>query len=84
MSSPWADRAYQALEEFVVNRKSDFMAVDVREFAERNGLPPAATSAAWSPVLQRGRRAGLIDDVGYGPSPDPTARKRLTLIWRAI
>lgn len=45
-----------------------FLAEDVRQEAERDGMEPAPDSRAWGAVMRRAAAQGKIESCGYAPA----------------
>lgn len=63
----WSQRAEALLVEFAGGVET-FLAEDARAFAAERGLPSPPDGRAWGAVLQRARRANLIQKVGFAPA----------------
>lgn len=62
----WTDRAYSALLLYCAKFHAPFIAEEVREWAEGEGLiSPPHDSRAWGAVIRRAVKAGVMRKVGY-------------------
>jgi hypothetical protein len=75
----WKDKAWAALQSFILHHQEPFMAEDVRAAAD---VPPPPDPRAWGGVFQRAARAGLIIKAGFGESRNRQAHCRPTALWR--
>jgi hypothetical protein len=77
----WKERAYKALEIFVRCYPGSFMAEQVREFAEENGLPQAPSNRAWGGIIRRAAMEGLIKRAGFGTVSNVRAHSCFASVW---
>lgn len=83
----WRDEAYGILVSFISFKRlvgSDFMAEDVREYAERGGLSAPPDGRAWGGIVQRALRAKLIERVGYAPMKSRNCHANPKTVWRPL
>lgn len=83
----WSGRAWGLLLDYVRRlriRDADkrFMAEEVREWAQGQGLPKPPDPRAWGALFSRARRAGWITSAGYTESKNKQAHCRPTQLWR--
>jgi hypothetical protein len=61
-----------------------FTSEDVREAAEKSGLPSPPDHRAWGGIFRRAARAGRIRRVGFGEACNPQAHGRPVAVWMLI
>lgn len=66
----WSDNALSAIEKYlIINFDQQFLAEDVRGWAETMGLvDPPENARAWGSVFRRALSMGMIRRVGYAPA----------------
>lgn len=80
----WADRAHEALMEFIASHQSEFMGEHVRGWAHDTlGIPKPPHARAWGGVMARAAKQGLIVRVGFAPVSNPKAHCAPCSVWRA-
>lgn len=82
----WSTDAASHVAQFCVRKKdlifdANFLAEDVREWCEINGLSAPTDGRAWGSVMRRAAKAGLIRPVGYAPSRSSNLSPKV--LWRA-
>lgn len=77
----WRDRAFRAVAIFA-RTHSAFLAEDVRQMAEREGLPPPPDGRAWGAVMQRAQRERVIQADGYAPANSSNRSPKVW--WRSL
>lgn len=82
----WSEDAFTAAKLYIDEaRGREFMAEDVRSFAERAlGLPVAPDARAWGGVMAKVAKLGFVRRVDFRPSANPQAHKRPTAVWKAV
>jgi hypothetical protein len=78
----WRGQARGYLLEWLAAPRGDFLAEDVREFAERRGLDAPPDGRAWGVVFQSASRDRLISKVGYAPARSSNLSPKV--LWRAV
>ena len=73
--------AYASLLTFAATHGGRFTSEDVREAAERGGVPLPPDPRAWGGVFRRAANAGKIRRVGFGESQNPQAHCRPVAQW---
>lgn len=82
--STWNEEARWALVDYLVeNNGKDFIAPQVRAFAEKRGLGAPPDDRRWGAVMLAAKRAGLIVSVGYTDHNDERAHTRPVTLWRS-
>jgi len=80
----WQDDAYLSLVRFLDLRMSSvldaFLCEEVRDAAERAGLPDPPTKRAWGAVMRRAARNRLIVRQGYAPALSSNLSPKV--LWR--
>lgn len=79
----WADEAYLAFC-YYAKLNPTFMTEDVREFAHGHGLPFPPDGRAWGGVINRAKRAGQIERVGYAPMKSPNCHSDPKTVWKWV
>lgn len=89
-SPRWVEHAYAAACVFTDLSKwagapgADFLAEDIRAFAEANGVPRAPDERAWGAVILRLSRDGVIRKTGeYRPMKNPASHCNPKAVWTA-
>ena len=77
----WGDHAFEMLKRYPGEQ---FMAEDVREWAESMGFPSAPSNRAWGGVIARARRAGIIRRIGYRAVNNPKAHRTPATLWGRV
>lgn len=68
--------------ELFARRGTDFMAEDVRAYAESRGFALPPDRRAWGSIFQRAAKKGIIRRVGYAPNKDPGSHCSPKSVWR--
>ncbi len=79
--SGWSRYAFNILTEFLTSVTGTFMAEDVRKFADGKGLMNPPSQRAWGGIITRAQHAGLIKNVGYGITKNPSAHQARATVW---
>ncbi len=84
-SAGWLARATGLAEQFLLEQtdRLTFQAIDIRAFAEQQGLPSAPDARAWGHIMRRLKTRGLIVCVGTGKSSDPKQHSGFITEWQA-
>jgi hypothetical protein len=84
-SAGWLARATGLAEQFVINHVDlpSFQAIELRSYAEAQGLTPPPDARAWGHVMRRLKKNGVIESVGTGKSSDPKQHNGFITEWRA-
>lgn len=84
-SAGWLARATGLAEQFVINHVDlpSFQAIELRAYAEANGLPSPPDARAWGHVMRRLKKNGVIESVGTGKSSDPKQHNGFITEWKA-
>ncbi len=84
-SAGWLARAMGLAEQFLLEQtdRLTFQAIDIRAFAEQQGLPSAPDARAWGHIMRRLKKRGLIVCVGTGKSSDPKQHSGFITEWQA-
>ena len=84
-SAGWLARATGLAEQFVINHVDlpSFQAIELRSYAEAQGLTSPPDARAWGHVMQRLKKNGVIESVGTGKSSDPKQHNGFITEWRA-
>ena len=77
----WSDQAYEFVCEFA-ERRVEFRAEQVREHAERFGLPVPPSARAWGGVINRAVKASLIKRVRFDVCSNAKAHRCNVSVWR--
>lgn len=78
--SDWSDRAYSILMSYP-DGGEPFMTEDVRQYADKVGLPRAPDQRAWGHVIRRATRASKLKLVGYAPMKSPNCNANPKSVW---
>ena len=84
-SAGWLARATGLAEQFVINHVDlpSFQAIELRSYAEAQGLTSPPDARAWGHVMRRLKKNGVIESVGTGKSSDPKQHNGFITEWRA-
>ena len=84
-SAGWLARATGLAEQFVINHVDlpSFQAIELRSYAEAQGLTSPPDARAWGHVMRRLKKNGVIESVGTGKSSDPNQHNGFITEWRA-
>lgn len=77
----WSDQAYATLLSYAAISPVGFTAEDVREFAEKAGVPQPPNAKAWGGPFKRARIAGRIRRVGFGTARFSQAHGAPKALW---
>lgn len=84
----WSLEAYKHFCAFAQRSKRranrTFLTEEVRQYAERQGLPPPPDGRAWGGVTVKLVREGLIRSCGYIPQQSPNCHGSPKNLWSAI
>ena len=80
----WADEALNHLADFVRTRRTPFMCEEVREYAEKRGLPKSPSNRAWGSIVQAAKKRQLIKHVGFSQVSNPRAHMANASLWLAV
>lgn len=80
-SRGWSDQAFAFLVDFP---RKEFMAEDVREWAESHGLPKPPSARAWGAIIVRARREGVIRPSGFANVKNPRAHRTPARVWKKV
>jgi hypothetical protein len=85
-SAGWLARATGLAEQFVINHVDlpSFQAIELRSYAEAQGLTSPPDARAWGHVMRRLKKNGVIESVGTGKSSDPKQHNGFITEWRAV
>jgi hypothetical protein len=78
----WKRSARGYLLEFLSSPRLEFLAEDVREFAEGRGIESPPDGRAWGAVMRSAQRDGLICAVGAARAKSSNLSYKV--LWRAI
>jgi len=78
----WSDWALEAVRQYAGGHPDPFLTEDVRDWAAKRGLPKPPDDRAWGAVMQRAKRAGYIDNVGYGSARSSNLSPKI--LWVSI
>lgn len=79
----WSDKAYALLAEYARSVNGEFLAEDVRHWAEtRRGLPAPPDNRAWGGVFKKAVRGGVVQRTGYAASKNTHAHCRPCAVWK--
>lgn len=79
--SGWADDAYEALYEYVNGQDKAFLAEEVRDWAESNGLDIPPSKRAWGAIFVKAKNAGIIRACGFRATSNPRAHRTPATLW---
>lgn len=83
----WSDRAYDVMRCFVdgwrIEGRADFTGEDIRDYADRLGLPKPPHLRAWGAIFQRAAKSGLIVKTGFTTARAPHVHQSILATWRA-
>ncbi len=84
-SAGWLARATGLAEQFVINHVDlpSFQAIELRSYAEAQGLTSPPDARAWGHVMRRLKKNGVIESVGTGKSSGPKQHNGFITEWRA-
>jgi hypothetical protein len=84
-SAGWLARATGLAEQFVINHVDlpSFQAIELRSYAEAQGLTSPPDARARGHVMRRLKKNGVIESVGTGKSSDPKQHNGFITEWRA-
>ena len=84
-SAGWLARATGLAEQFVINHVDlpSFQAIELRSYAEAQGLTSPPDARAWGHVMRRLKKNGVIESIGTGKSSDPKQHNGFITEWRA-
>ena len=84
-SAGWLARATGLAEQFVINHVDlpSFQAIELRFYAEAQGLTSPPDARAWGHVMRRLKKNGVIESIGTGKSSDPKQHNGFITEWRA-
>jgi hypothetical protein len=77
----WADKAYDALKQYLVFTRNTFMTEDVRSYAKAIGVPTPPSLRSWGAVMTRAAKNKLIKHAGFGTTSNPKAHKTPASLW---
>lgn len=77
----WRRLARAYLMEFIGRGHREFMAEDIREYAEAHGFDRPPDGRAWGIVFQSAAREGLIRKAGYAPARSSNLSPKV--LWAA-
>lgn len=77
----WADEALNHLTDFIRTRRTPFMCEEVREYAEKRGLPKAPSNRAWGSIVQTAKKRQLINRVGTSIVSNKKAHCCFATLW---
>jgi hypothetical protein len=84
LSDHWNDNAYKILLEFVSKFDIEFMAEDIRQYAEQvRQFTAPASPRAWGGVIVRAKNNKIIESVGVGSVKNKRAHCANATIWKA-
>lgn len=75
----WNEKAFHLLRRFP---NAEFMAEDVRAYAEDKGLPKPPSARAWGAVIVRAKKEGIIRAIGFRSVKNPKAHRTPATLWR--
>ncbi len=83
-SPSWSTLAYAVLVSFMTTRGGEgFTAPDVREFADKCGLPLPPSKRAWGGPFRTAQKNGVIRHVDYVRASDEMHHQPIR-VWRAV
>ena len=79
----WSVQAWGYLLEFLgsVTTNQQFMAEEVRHFAEKRGFELPPDRRAWGGVIVRASKRGMVRRIGYGKHEDPKSHHAPATLW---
>lgn len=80
----WPQEALSWVKTYITFHTEEFLAEDVRKFAEESGLPHPPSERAWGGVICRAARMGLIRKVGYRNTVNPLSHGTPATLWERI
>lgn len=80
VNSGWSDMAYNILMSYP-DRGLPFMTEDVREHADKLGLPRPPDQRSWGGIIRRATRDGKLKRVGYAPMKSPNCNANPKSVW---
>lgn len=84
LSDHWNDDAYKILLEFVSKFDIEFMAEDIRQYAEeQRKFTAPASSRAWGGVIIRAKNNKIIESIGVRSVKNKRAHCANATIWKA-
>lgn len=81
-SPEWSQRAFEILTSYA-SIHFEFMTEDVRNWAEKLGLPQAPSARAWGAVAIRASRENVIRKEGYRKTQNPLAHGTPATLWHS-
>lgn len=75
------EEALGFLQQYIDKVGGQFMASDVREFAEKNGFSVNCDTRVWGAVMNAASKSGIIRHAGYAKSNNPKAHKSPMSVW---
>lgn len=79
----WQERAYIQLVDYLKLNKGEFMAEELREWAEGKGFPEPPHARAWGAIIMRAARANLIRKVRIGNVKNVKAHNAHAAVWQS-
>lgn len=80
----WTEKAIKIIKEFVASWDGNFMAEDVRTYAEKKKDFTAPISArAWGSAMLKAKKLGYIESVGIQPVKNAKAHCANATVWKA-
>jgi hypothetical protein len=78
----WADRAFRVFVAFS-RLQPTFITAEVREYAERVGLPTPPTNWAWGSIAARAAREGIVTQAGTTKHGEGRNHQKVCQVWRS-
>lgn len=85
MTALWSDRAYAQLVNFRISlgKGGEFLTEEIRQYAEKSGLPAAPDSRAWGHIILRAKNEGMVEHTGrYERQCSKTCHGSPKSVWR--
>jgi hypothetical protein len=79
----WHDKASTMLLLFMQQHRGDFMAEQVRTWAEAHGLPLPPDNRAWGAIFIAASKSNVIRSTGYAPQTSPGCHRSPKNVWVA-
>lgn len=80
--SDWGERAANLFGCYVeLHGDKPFMTEDVRDWSEKQGLPPPPDRRAWGAIAVAAKKAGRIRSLGYAPQKSLNAHRAPKTLW---
>jgi hypothetical protein len=84
MEPNWSEEAFKALKSFILGRRDEFMAEDVRKYARAIGVKEPANLRAWGAIFVRAsKKEKIIRQVGFAHVKNPNAHCANAAMWIA-